>query len=145
MSEDFAAEKSEYKVVVIKLTKIELILKTIIVQAKRTTYVFDNGWTKDENMERRDWFSGYGPKQTNGTKIGLIINTNNIIWKLLQIKNFILWIKRKENKPQNSKLSKNSLPRVSEEIILNLLIRNYFEPIKKKKNKYLRIICKKAN
>ena len=43
MSEDFAAEKSEYKVVVIKWTRIEFIMKTIIVRATRTTYVLDNG------------------------------------------------------------------------------------------------------
>ena len=39
--------------------------------------------------------------------------------------------KNMNKKPQNSKLSKNSLPCVSEEIILNLLRRNYFEFIKK--------------
>ena len=43
MSEDFAAEKSEYKVVVIKLTRIKFKLKTIIVRAKGITYVFGNG------------------------------------------------------------------------------------------------------
>ena len=43
MSEDFAAEKSEYKLVVIKWTRIEFILKTIIVRTTRTTYVLDNG------------------------------------------------------------------------------------------------------
>ena len=34
-------------------------------------------------MEKRDWFFGYWPKQTNWTKLRLIINTDDIIWKLL--------------------------------------------------------------